>query len=423
MLHIMVRRLLLIFDPDLPPKVWLLQLGVLINFFGNGLVAPFLIIYLHFGRGIPLALAGSAVSLGGITAVTSGLLAGAVNDRLGPRNTLFVAMCSNAAAYLIYTHVTVPWQAFGVGLLVGLGTGAYGPSAQNMVASMVPAQSRQAALAQQRVTAVVGLGLGATLGGILAARGLEGYLELLVLDAVTFLTFAAVLLTLPSGRVDTRAATAGSYRLVVRDRAFIRLVGVNIAMVTAGIAPMLVLLPAYAKLQAHISEPVIGAIYAANTLTIVTAQLPLTRLTRGRNRMLVLRVAAAIWVACWLICLAAGGWLSGNLAALVIGLASVGYAIGECFYSAIMVPTAVALAPDHLRGRYLGAMGLSWQTGFLIGPALGAIVLGVFPLGLPIACAAICLLAAAGTIVVDRELGSDQRRIPAPMGLAIGSRP
>src|SRR6202158_3168169 len=106
MLQLMLRRLLLIFDPDLPPKVWLLQLGVLINFFGNGLVAPFLIIYLHFGRGIPLALAGSAVALGGITAVTSGLLAGGPSDRLGPRTTVVMAMCCNAAAYLPYNKGT-----------------------------------------------------------------------------------------------------------------------------------------------------------------------------------------------------------------------------------------------------------------------------------------------------------------------------
>ncbi len=88
----------------------------------NGLVAPFLIIYLHFGRGIPLPLAGSAVALGGITAVTSGLLAGALSDRLGPRNTLVGAMVCNAAAYLLYAQVTAPWEAFGVGLLVGVGT-------------------------------------------------------------------------------------------------------------------------------------------------------------------------------------------------------------------------------------------------------------------------------------------------------------
>jgi MFS family permease len=418
MLPIMILRLRRVFDPGLPRTVWLLQLGVLINFLGNGMVAPFLVIYLHYGRGLPLALAGSAIALGGITAVTSGLLAGSLSDRLGSRNTLVAAMVCNAIAYLLYTQVTAAWQAFGVGLLVGVGTGAYGPSSQNLIASMVPAENRQAAYAQNRVTAVVGLGLGATIGGVLAGRGLSGYLALLRLDAITFLTFAALLLLLPSGRVPMRPANEGSYARVLRDRAFVRLVGVNILMVTAGIAPMLVLLPAYAKGQAHVSEYAIGAIYAANTLTIVAAQMPLTRLTRGRNRMLVLRTAALTWVACWLICLAAGVRLTGNVAALAIGLAAIGYAIGDCLYSAIMVPTAAALAPDHLRGRYLGATGLAWQSGFLLGPSLGGLVLGIFPLGLPVACMATCLLAAAGTLAVDRRLDSDQRRVPVPMAVA-----
>lgn len=412
MLHTMVRRTLSVFDPGLPRQVWLLQLGVLVNFLGNGMVAPFLVIYLHYGRGIPLALAGSAVSLGGITAVTSGLLAGSLSDRLGPRNTLVGAMICNAAAYLLYTQVTAPWQAFGTGLLVGVGSGAYGPSSQNMIASMVPAENRQAAYAQNRITAVVGLGLGGTIGGILAARGLQGYLLLLVLDAITFLTFAAILLKLPSGRVDSQAVTGAGYARVLRDRAFVRLVGVNIVMVTAGIAPMLVLLPAYAKGQAHVSETAIGLIYAANALTILAVQLPLTRLTHGRNRMKVLRSAALIWVAGWLICFGAGEWLSGTAAALVIGVAVVIYAVGECFYSSIMLPTTTALAPEHLRGRYLGAMGLAWQTGFMIGPSAGGVILGVFPLALPALCIILCLLAAAGTAAVDRELGSDQRRTP-----------
>lgn len=408
----------MIFDPDLPRAVWLLQFGVLINFLGNGMVAPFLIIYLHFGRGIPFALAGSAVALGGITAVTSGLLAGSLSDRFGPRNILVAAMLCNAVAYVLYTQVTAPWEAFAVGFLVGVGTGAYGPSSQNLLASMVPPENRQAAFAQNRITAVVGLGLGGMIGGVVAARGLDGYLQLLVLVAATFVIIAAVVLRLPSGRVDRRAAQAGSYWLVMRDRAFLRLVGVNIAMVTAGIAPMLVLLPAYAKGQAHVSETAIGAIYAANTLTIVAAQLPLNRLTRGHSRMSVLRVGALMWVGCWLICLAAGEWLYGNVAALVIGFAAVSYAIGECFYSSIMLPTATALAPDHLRGRYLGAMGLAWQTGFMLGPSIGGFVLGIFPLGLPLLCVATCLLAAAGTAAVDRELTPEQRQVPRPVPAA-----
>ena len=389
--------------------VWLLHLGVLINFFGNGLVAPFLVIYLHFGRGLPFAVAGSAVALGGFTAVTSGLVAGAIADRIGPRNALAAAMTLNAAAYLLYTQVTAPWQAFAVGLLVGVGTGSYGPSSQMLIASMVPAENRRAAFAQNRVTSVAGLGLGGILGGVLAAAGLPGYLRILELDAATFLAFAAVVLLLPSGRGTAVAAARGSYRAALADRPFLRLVATNLAMVSAGIAPMFWLLPAYAKGQLHIGEAVIGAIYAVNTLTVVVAQLPLARLTRDANPMRALRTGALIWVGCWLACLAAGAAFSVVLAVLVVGVAAVAYAVGECLYSSTMLPTATLLAPDHLRGRYLGLMGLAWQGGFFIGPTVGGAILGAYPPGLPAVCAVGCLAAAATTVTAERTFAGDTR--------------
>jgi len=405
-----MHSLLRLFNPELPSKVWLLQLGVFINFLGNGMVAPFLVIYLHFGRGIPLALAGSAVALGGITAVTSGLVAGSLADRIGPRNILVAAMISNAAAYLLYTQVTVPWQAFAVGLMVGFGTGSYGPSSQNLIASLVAADKRQAAFAQNRVTSVVGLGAGGAIGGVIASAGLSGYLHLLVLDSVTFLTFAALMLLLPSPRMLTQPASNGGYVAVMRDRAFLWLVAVNIAMVAACIAPMLVLLPAFAKIQTHVGESAIGAIYALNTLTIVAAQLPITKLTAAFPRMPILRGAAGMWIVSWLVCLAAGAYLRAGAAILVIAIGVVVYALGECLYSSVMLPTAVALAPAELRGRYLGAMGLAWQSGFLIGPSTGSAILGVAPLALPAFCAVGCVAAALGTRLVERNLAPTLRQ-------------
>lgn len=411
MLH-SVSRLLALFNPHLPAKVWLLQFGVLINFFGNGLVAPFLVIYLHFGRGIPFPVAGSAVAIGGLTAVISGLFAGALADRIGPRNTLAAAMTLNAVAYLLYTQVTEPWQAYSVSLLVGVGTGSYGPSSQMVIASMVPAANRRAAFAQNRVTSVAGLGLGGIAGGLIAAGGLPGYLRILELDAATFLAFGAVVLLLPSGRSAASAAARGSYRAVLRDGPFVRLAATSLAMVSAGIAPMFWLLPAYAKGELHVGEAAIGAIFAANTLTVVLAQLPLARLTQGRNPMHALRVAALIWVGCWIVCLAAAAAFSVVVAVLVIGLAAMAYAVGECLYSSIMLPTATLLAPDHLRGRYLGVMGLAWQGGFFIGPTLGGAVLGAFPPAFPVACALGCLIAVGASTAADRSIAADARLTP-----------
>ena len=63
-------------NPQLPRPVWLLRVGGLTNAFGNGVVLPFLIIYLHNVRGIPLGLAGLAAAVNSAAALCSGFVAG-----------------------------------------------------------------------------------------------------------------------------------------------------------------------------------------------------------------------------------------------------------------------------------------------------------------------------------------------------------
>jgi len=201
---------------------------------------------------------------------------------------------------------------------------------------------------------------------------------------------------------------------VLHDCAFLRLVAVNLVLIAFGTAPMLVLLPAFAKGQARVGEAAIGLVYAAMTLVMVSLQMPVTRWTRGHNRMAVLRTGALLWVLAWTICLVAGAQLRDGSAAIVLATAIVVYAIGECLYTAILLPTATAMAPEELRGRYLGLVGLAWQGGFLIGPSLGGVVLGLFPLALPAMCLAGCVAAALATGAVDRRLTGPLRFNPAP---------
>ena len=57
-----LRRLVRTLDPRLPGSVWLLQLGGVMNSFGNGIVLPFLVIYLHSVRGFGLGISGLVVA-------------------------------------------------------------------------------------------------------------------------------------------------------------------------------------------------------------------------------------------------------------------------------------------------------------------------------------------------------------------------
>ena len=59
-------------DPRLPRDVYVLQAGGLLNAFGNGIVLPFLIIYLHNVRGISLGVAGLAAATQSAAALASG---------------------------------------------------------------------------------------------------------------------------------------------------------------------------------------------------------------------------------------------------------------------------------------------------------------------------------------------------------------
>lgn len=388
--------------PGLPRYAWLLQGGVILNFFGNGLVAPYLILYLHSERGIPLPVASLAVASGGILATTSGLVAGPLIDRVGPRTGLALAMAANAIAYAAYTRVSFAWQAFAVGLAVGVGTGAYGPSVQSLLSAMVTPEQRAAALSQQRMSAVLGLSLGSLMGGVIVALGLaRGYTTLLVLDSVTFLGFALLVLRLPNPRVITERGTGG-YAAALRDRRLRVLAGTNLVMVSAAIAPMLWILPAFARGQAGVPAATIGIIYAVNAATILVAQLRITRAVSRRPPLLALALACVGWAAAWAIAAAIGATVRGWPAALGFAAVLVVYAVSECVYTAVLIPTVVSIAPAQLRGRYLGIVGFTWQAGFSIGPPIAAAVLATAPLAFPLAESATCV-ALASALVAMRQ--------------------
>lgn len=407
------------YDPGLPRIVWVLQAGVFVNFFGNGLVAPFLVLYLHFARGLEIGVAAAAIASGGIAAVTSGFVAGWATDRVGPKRVLVFAMTSNAIAYALYLAVREPWQAFVVALLVGVGTGCYGPSSQSLLSALVPADRRHRVFAQNRLTSLIGLGSGGLVGGLIAAGGRAAdYEYLLVLDVVTFLAFATVVAALAASPRGMGKAMTARYADALRDGALLRLGLVNIALVAAAIAPMLVLVPAYLKTHAQVPEYAIGAIYAVNTLTVLVAQLPMARLVEGRRRMPLLATGAALWCVSWLLLFVAGGAFTGIAAALVAGLAVVIYGLGESLYALIVTPTVASLAPDALRGRYLAVLGLTWQGGFMIGPAIGGQLVSLDALALPAFGIVGVAFAALVMLRTERALPLEHRGTPRAKKLA-----
>ncbi|MFL6035616.1 MAG: MFS transporter, partial [Gaiellaceae bacterium] len=132
-------------NPDLPRPVWILQVGGLTNAFGNGIVLPFLIIYLHEVRHFGLASSGAIVSTLGAVALASTPLAGRFVDLVGPRTTLMSSLGLLAVGYGGFPFVHHPWQAFGLAAIAGLGNGGFAPSHSSLLAALTSRDQRNAA--------------------------------------------------------------------------------------------------------------------------------------------------------------------------------------------------------------------------------------------------------------------------------------
>jgi MFS family permease len=387
--------------------VHVLQSGLVVNAFGNGAANPFLLLYLHDVRGIPLGLAGLAASLTAATALVVALVAGSLADRRGPRPTMIAGLACSACAFALYPLVHEAWQAFAVAMLAGAGGGTWLTGQSSLVAALTPQHLRHIAFARQRVAANVGLGLGGFVGGLIVAVGEpHTFTRLFLANAATFLVYALVLLLwVPDpDRVPSAEPAAGSYRHVLCDGAFVRLAALNFVFVLAVVSLLNSVFPVFARNEGGLGEAAIGLLFLLNSILIVLFQLPTARALEGHRRMRGLALMGGLFALCWLLVLA-GGTAGGSAAPLLlIGAGIVAMSFGECLYDSIQGPLVSDLAPAGAIGRYMAVSGFSWQLGFIVGPALAAAVLGAEPYALWPIMASLCVLASLYALLLERRL-------------------
>src|ERR1700758_4346354 len=177
-------------DPRLPRPVYVLELGALVNAFGNGVVLPFLLIYLHNVRGIPFGLAGLAAAVQSVAALTSSFLGGTLSDRIGPKRVLLGALAVMTVAFALMPLIRTALDAFLIYTLWGIGSGSFWPSQSAMLAGLTPAAKRAPACALQRLAMNLGVALGGVAAGSIAVVGDPGSFTLLfAIDCATFLAY------------------------------------------------------------------------------------------------------------------------------------------------------------------------------------------------------------------------------------------
>ncbi len=344
----------------LPREAWILFLGIFLNRFGT-FVIPFLTLYMT-RQGYSLAQASLAIGAYGGGTLLACIAGGQLADQIGRRKTIALSTLSGAVTMLLLSQASSWWAIVLLVGLNGLCGELYRPASSALLADLVPAGQRVIAFSTYRMALNAGWAFGPATAGFLANYSFSW---LFLGDALTSVLFGAVAWAfLPHG-VRSGHADAGwsvAWSSIRRDRRFLQFLGASvfIAWIFYQISSTYGLFVS----QLGYSPTVYGALISFNGLTVASLELLLTNWSR--------RFEPRYCIAVGYVLVGLGFGLNLFTSRIPsLGLAMFVLTLGEILSMPVAVAYIADLAPETMRGRYMGAHGFTWSVALIFGPALG----------------------------------------------------
>ena len=349
----------------LPREIWLLFATNLINRAGM-MVLPFLVLYLTRELGFSLSRAGFVFAVYGATAIIVGPIAGKLSDRIGALPIMRASLISSGTALLLFPFAKSYAAVIAITMLWAACGELFRPASMAAITHVVSPAQRKSAYALNRLAINLGMSIGPALGGFLAA---VSFRAMFVVDALTTL-IAGTVLALTHWRLATGGQSAQSddethleVRSILRDR---RLAIFLLASVLVGIVFFQheSALPLYMVQYLHMSPAFYGMLFTINTLLIVALEVPLNVATsRWPNTW-------SLVAGCLLFAIGFGALALVSSAAGVLAMVVV-WTFGEMMLFPAMAAHLGEIAPESLRGTYMGAYSMSLSIALTLGPWLG----------------------------------------------------
>jgi MFS family permease len=337
------------------------------------------VIYLHNVRGFSTSFATLLLALSAVVGIGSVPLWGSMTDRLGPIRVILFAYSCDAIALVFWGVARTHEEAILAAIFIAVFGGAgWGPSS-TMLSRLVSAEHRQRAFGFNFMLVNLGIGFGGLISASVVSLQHPGtFVGLYVFNAGVTVLAALYFLTLRrhGGPVkehhDDPGKSAEGWRVVISDRRLLRYVVAAIFLMIGGYGSLDAGLSLFVVNNLKLSVHVIGVIFFFNTSAIVLAQLWVLNRIEGKSRTRVMGVVAAFWFFFWVI-LEVTLALPAAASISMLCLAMVVFAIGETMLQPVGSAIVNDIAPEHLRGRYNAAAGLSWGVSGTLAPATTAL--------------------------------------------------
>ena len=368
-------------------NVWIRFIGETLNGIAMMMLMPFFALYLK-DKVDSLLEVGIIMALSPIAASFGSLIGGRIADIYGRKPIMIFSMASNALLMLGFLFIDGFISYAILSICLGLSNSLFHPAASAMVADVTEPEKRTEAYGLLRMGHNIGAAIGPILGASVALLS-KTVIFIIASSSMLFYALLVLLLikeTMPKGAVkqmsegeETRQSV---WKVVFQDKILLTylLAGIVISMgfsQTEGMLPL------------HFDNEMKGIfgtnnpfpyLMAVNGLLVVLFQFQISKWATDKP------VGKTMLYGAWLfgIGLLAIGWLpkwfggAGTNATVVLITLLIVYAIytlGEMVMSPVQMTFVANLAPEHLRGTYMGAASLQWITGNAFGPLLGGVLL------------------------------------------------
>ncbi|GEM_PF-440721 len=357
---------------ETPRAARALLLGVFVNRLA-GFIQIFLVLFLSH-QGFSAGQAGLALGCYGGGAVVGTFVGGSLTDRLSPRSTALVSMVGSAVLIIVILNLRIyPLLVAAVFLVSTVGQ-LYRPMAQTLLAALTPGDRLVMVTAMYRL----GLNLGTSAASLIGTALLTVSYSLLFWgEALAALAYAVIALIAlpghvtrlgetsePAGAAPPRRASsgAGSYRAMLADRRYVVFLAA-VFLISVVYCQYTAALP-LAITRAGLNIWWYSAVVTLNALIVVTCELLMTKFVQ--RWPLRLTVFAGIG----LVAIGYGVYAIAMVPALLIAGTLI-WTLSEIIGAPTVFAYPAMAGPEHLRGRYIGAMQGLFGLGAAVGPIVG----------------------------------------------------
>jgi MFS family permease len=355
--------------------------GILFSAIGNGLVLPYMFLFVHNILGFSTLTAGVLLSYGALSALVVSPIWGSLVDRYGARPVLMFSLVVSAISYASLSLVNTLFQLFFVFTFCCIGQSGMWPAQGAINTFLTPEHLRERIYGAQFAVLNLGIGIGGLLSSTWVKLDNARTFEILFIgDGLSYLLYLSAVIFLGKvenksiGTLDSKPNEDSGWSTVLADRIFRKVWLISLFAIFCGYAQLEVGFAAFSTSEAGLQPRDLAWAFAANTFLIATCQLWVTKKLINYSRKFAISAAVLFWALAWA-ALALSGikFISPLFWAIACQFI---FGIGEMIWSPILPSIVNQLASDHLRGRYNSASAATWQVGQIAGPAFAGLMLG-----------------------------------------------